>query len=47
MRKLEIADPEVMRIAIQQEIARSVRYRETARLRGGIEAHCGFCRVNG
>ena len=34
MRKLEIADPEVMRIAIQQEIARSDESRYDHRLHG-------------
>jgi len=34
MRKLEIADPEVMRIAIQQEIARSGESRYDHRLHG-------------
>lgn len=34
MRKLEIADPEVMRIAIQQEIARSDETRHDHRLHG-------------
>lgn len=34
MRKLEIADPEIMRIAIQQEIARSDESRYDHRLHG-------------
>jgi len=34
MRKLEIADPEVMRTAIRQEISRSVESRYDHRLHG-------------